>query len=37
MIVMGDFNDYIALKPENKYTYHDKTNINGQLLYDSTK
>ena len=34
LIVMGDFTAHLASAPENKYTYHDKTNLYGQLLYD---
>ena len=34
LIGMGDFNAHLASTPENKNTYHDKTNLNGQLLYD---
>ena len=34
LIFMGDFNAHLASTPENKYTYHDKINLNGQLLYD---
>ena len=31
---MGDFNSSLASNPENKDTYHDKINLNEQLLYD---
>ena len=29
LIVMGDFNAHLTSTPENKQTYHDKTNLNG--------